>query len=83
MTLEPHVIYLDGKPRAITVAKDAVHAVETFRTAALGQKLEGTVTAQSAWDAPFEDVMRIGMLGLYMRIFSADMAAMAAANRGH
>lgn len=82
MTLEPHLIYLDGKPLAITVAKDADHAVESFRAAALGQGLKGTVTAQSGWTAPFEDVMRVGLLGLYMRIFQGDMAAAAAAAAG-
>ena len=83
MTLEPHIIYLDGNPRAITMAKDEAHAVESFRTAVLGSKVEGVVTAKSGWTAPVEDLMRVGLLGLYSRMFSADMSAMARAGGKH
>ncbi len=83
MLLEPHLIYLDGQPRAITMAKDEAHAIESFRTAVLGTKLTTTVTAKSGWSAPIEDLMRVGLLGLYSRMFSADMAAMAAGSQRH
>lgn len=83
MTLEPHIIYLDDKPRAITMAKDEAHAVESFRTAALGSKIEGAITAKNGWTAPIEDLMRVGLLGLYSRMFSADMAAMMQAGGKH
>jgi hypothetical protein len=80
MILEPHVLYINGKPRAITWAKDPEHALESYRLAALGQKRDEKeiVTAVIGWDAPAEDVMRVCLLGIYSRMFQADMAAMAA-----
>jgi hypothetical protein len=78
MTLEPHVLYVNGKPRAITWAKDPEHALESYRMATLGTKKDETevVTAVSGWDAPIEDIMRVGLLGIYSRMFQADMAMM-------
>lgn len=83
MTVEPCIIYLDGQPRAITIAKGAEQAVASFRAANLGQKLPGVVTAQSIWTAPIEDVQRVCLAGIFMRIFTGDAAAaMARAQRG-
>lgn len=82
MTLDPHIIYLDGSPRAITYAQSQEHAVESFRAAMLGQNVTAAVTAQSAWEAPIDDVVRVGLLGLYARIFQADAAAAQAQARG-
>ena len=78
MTLEPHVLYINGKPRAITWAKDVEHALESYRMATLGHKKDETevVTAVNGWDAPVEDIMRVGLLGIYSRMFQADMAMM-------
>lgn len=78
MTLEPHVLYVNGKPRAITWAKDSEHALESYRMATLGVKKDETevVTAVLGWDAPIEDVTRVCLLGLYSRMFQADMARM-------
>jgi hypothetical protein len=79
MTLEPHVLYINGKPRAITWAKDPEHALESYRLATIGQKKDANevVTAVSGWEAPIEDIMRVGLLGIYARMFQAGMAAMA------
>jgi len=78
MTLEPHIIYINGKPRAITWAKDPEHALESYRMALLGSKKDETeiVTAVSGWDAPIEDVSRVCHLGIYSRMFQMDMARM-------
>jgi hypothetical protein len=85
MTLEPHIIYLDGQPRAITMAKDVEHAMESYRLASLGNKDPNPpiVTIENAWSAPIEDVMRVGMLGIYARMFGADLAAVAQSSRKH
>jgi hypothetical protein len=83
MMLQPHVLYINGKPRAITWAKDPEHALESYRLATIGQKKDEKeiVTALSGWDAPIEDINRVGILGIYSRMFQADMAAMAAASQ--
>jgi hypothetical protein len=86
MILEPHVLYINDKPRAITMAANVEQALESYRMATLSDKKpEGeTIRAVSAWDAPVEDVLRVGMLGIYQRMFSADMAMqMAREGRKH
>ncbi len=69
--LNPWVIYFDGKPRALTMARGEEDARNALRAALLGQSdfhIE-SVTFQLAWDCPFDDFVRVALAGLYMRIF--------------
>jgi hypothetical protein len=85
MTMELYVIYLDGRPRAVTLGTSAEDAENTFRMGALGRAPEyTTLKAVNGWDTPLEDFVKITIGGLYMRIFQADMAqAMAQRGRRH
>ncbi len=76
--IEAYLLYVDGKPRAIAMTASVEKAVEGFRTAFLGQQLPGEITAQSAWECPFEDLMRTAMIGIYGQMFAAGQAAAAA-----
>lgn len=74
------------QPSAILMASSEEHAITSFRQQMLGQKdapAPEDMSAQPALTAPFEDLMRVAMIGLYVRMFQADMMMAQAARQGH
>ena len=79
MTLDFYLVYANNEPRALIAASSEEEALTGLRAMNLGQKDLPEWRVMRAVTAPFEDVMRIGILALYAQIYQAGMAAQQAA----
>lgn len=83
-TLQLHLISEGDEPKALTMATSVEQALLTYRENRLGQeKPKGTLSAVIAREAPFEAFTRLALELLFVRMFQADMAALAASRGGH
>lgn len=75
------ILYMDGKPCILAVEPPGASEkklLEQFRAALLGHLPEGTVlSTKDIYDAPIEDVVRVGVISL-MSAMSRTEAAMQA-----
>lgn len=76
------LIYVGDEPRALTVAGNADQALLVYRQMRLGQTSEGMLTVRPVSDVPFEVFVRFALESLFVRMYQAEMAAMAAMQGG-
>jgi hypothetical protein len=70
------ILYLDEKPSILISAQSGERALEAFRTMMLGNKIP-ELRVQSIFEAPIEDVVRVGVVA-QMSVLTAIAAAMGA-----
>lgn len=75
MWMKLFLLYIDGKPSALIVGKDAEHAAVNFRSQLIGQQQKiGLVAAVAAEEAPFEDFVRTALIALWSQIYQSSLA---------
>ncbi len=74
------ILYIDGKPTFLVVAKDKDAAELGMRKNLLGVEPFKTIEAKMAVDAPFEDMVRITLLALNKQVVELNAILAQAAN---
>lgn len=75
MVIELYLVSIGAEGAALVMGKDPEHAVSVYRQNNLGAPpTKEVISAQRAATAPFDLFMRTAMMGLYSRLFQADMA---------